>query len=66
MARSDASEAQKKAQKKWDAEHLRQIKLSIPIQEAEDLSFFCEKKGYKKASFIRRAIKEQMKREENV
>lgn len=30
----------------------------------DEVKFFCEKKGYKQTSFVARALKEQMEREE--
>ena len=57
------SDAQRKASNKWDAANMKQVKLSLPIKEAEDLQKYCDAKGIARATFIRRAVKELMKRE---
>lgn len=56
------SEAQKKASKKYFDNNYKQVKLSMPISEAEDLESYCQKHNYSKAGFIREAIKEKMDR----
>ncbi|MCM1234735.1 MAG: ribbon-helix-helix domain-containing protein [Ruminococcus flavefaciens] len=57
------SEAQKKASKKYFDKNYKQVKLSMPIKEAEILDTFCKEKNYSKAGFIRDAIKEKIERE---
>ena len=57
------SEAQKKANKKYFDNNYKQLKLSMPIKEAETLENFCKEKKYSKAGFIREAIKEKINRE---
>ena len=57
------TEAQKRANKKWNAENMKQVKLELPIKEAEALQFYCDQKGVKRTTFIRKAIKELMERE---
>lgn len=54
------SDAQKKANKKYFEKNYKQVKLSMPIDEAEKLEFFCELTGHTKAGFIRKAIDEKM------
>ena len=58
------SEAKKKANKKWNEANYKQIKLSIPNEEAEILENHCRKNGYTKAGFIRQAIKDKILRNE--
>ena len=57
------SEAQKRASKKYFASNYKQVKLSMPIKEAEALENFCKKKNCSKAGFIRDAIKEKIERD---
>lgn len=57
------SEAQRKANDKYIKEHYRQVKLSMPNEEADALDEFCSTHGYTKAGFIRKAIQEKMDRE---
>lgn len=55
--------AKYKANNRYIKENYRQIKLSMPNKEAEDLDAFLESRGIKsKAGFIREAIKEKMQR----
>ena len=56
--------AQRKANDKYIKEHYKQVKLSMPNEEAESLERYCDQHGYTKAGFIRQAIKEKMEREE--
>ena len=51
------SEAQKKANKKYFDNNYKQVKLSMPVKEAEDLENYCKEKNCSKAGFIRDAIK---------
>ena len=57
------SEAQKKASKKYFNNNYKQVKLSMPIKEAEILEEYCKKHNYSKAGFIREAIQEKIARE---
>ena len=57
------SEAQKKASKKYFDKNYKQVKLSMPIKEAEILEEYCKKHNYSKAGFIREAIQEKIARE---
>ena len=57
------SEAQKKANKKYFDNNYKQVKLSMPVKEAEDLENYCKEKNCSKAGFIRDAIKEKMDRD---
>lgn len=59
------SEAQRRANDKYIAENYKQVKLSMPKEEAQILDDFCKKYNYTKAGFIREAIKEKMNRIEN-
>ena len=57
------SEAKKKASKKYFDNNYKQVKLSMPIKEAEILEEYCKKHNYSKAGFIREAIQEKIARE---
>lgn len=57
------SEAQRKANDKYIKDHYRQVKLSMPNEEADLLEDHCQKYGYTKAGFIRKAIKEKIERD---
>lgn len=57
------SEAQKKANKKYFDNNYKQVKLSMPIKEAEELEEHCKKFKYSKAGFIRDAIKEKIEKD---
>lgn len=57
------SDAKRKANDKWIKENYKQVKLSMPNEEAEALEKYCEEKELTKAGFIRSAIKEKMERE---
>lgn len=59
------TEAQKKANKKYFDNNYKQVKLSMPISEAEKLETYCKNNNYSKAGFIREAIKEKIERSEN-
>lgn len=54
------SEAQKRASKKYFDKNYKQVKLSMPIIEAEALEHHCTKFNYSKAGFIREAIQEKI------
>lgn len=57
------SEAQKRANKKYFENNYKQVKLSMPLLEAEELDEYCKNKKCSKAGFIREAIKEKMERD---
>ncbi len=57
------SDAQRRANNKYIREHYRQVKLSMPNEEAEALDKHCSEHGYTKAGFIRQAIQEKMDRD---
>lgn len=52
------SEAQKRASKKYFDNNYRQVKLSMPIKEAEALEAYCEEVG----GLIRALIKEKLEK----
>lgn len=56
------TEAQRKANDKYIAKNYKQVKLSMPNAEAEELERFCEERKFTKAGFIREAVKEKMAR----
>lgn len=58
------TEAQKKANEKYIKTHYKQVKLSMPNEEAETLDNYCKEKGHTKNGFIRQAIKDKMGRNE--
>lgn len=58
------SEAQRKANEKYIKEHYRQVKLSMPKEEAEALENHCKAFSYTKAGFIRTAVREKMERDQ--
>lgn len=64
MIKITVSEAKKKANKKWTDANYKQVKLSMPNEEAEKLDQYCKEKGHTKAGFIRQAIKDKMERNE--
>ncbi len=57
------SEAQRRANDKYIKENYKQVKLSMPNEEAQILEEYCKKKECSKAGFIRQAIKDKMERE---
>lgn len=59
------SESQKRASKKYFENNYKQVKLSMPLKEAQDLENHCIKNNYSKAGFIREAIKEKIDRDNN-
>ena len=59
------SESQKRASKKYFDSNYKQVKLSMPIQEAQSLENHCSQNNYSKAGFIREAIKEKIERDNN-
>ncbi len=59
------SEAKKRANKKWIDANYKQVKLSMPIEEAKKLEEHCVNFNYTKAGFIRQAIKDKIERDIN-
>ena len=59
------TDARKKANEKYIQNNYKQVKLSMPIIEAEALEEHCEKYNYSRAGFIREAIKEKIERDIN-
>ncbi len=57
------SEAQRRAHEKYFKDNYRQVKLSMPNEEAEVLEKHCAAHGYTKAGFIRQAIREAIERD---
>lgn len=57
------SEAQRRANDKYIKENYKQVKLSMPNEEAAKLEEYCKIKECSRAGFIRQAIKEKMERE---
>lgn len=57
-----ADTAKYKANNKYIAANYKQVKLSMPNQEAADLDKFCKERNISKAGFIREAVKEKMQR----
>lgn len=57
------SEAQRKANDKYIANNYKQVKLSMPKAEAEELEAYCVARKISKAGFIRQAIKDKMERD---
>lgn len=57
------SEAQRKANDKYISNNYKQVKLSMPKAEAEELEAYCATCKISKAGFIRQAIKEKMERD---
>ena len=57
------SDAQRRANDKYIKEHYKQVKLSMPNDEAELLEEHCKDFQYSKAGFIRQAIREKIERD---
>ena len=57
------SEKKRISNDKWIKENYRQVKLSMPKSEAEELDAYCSTHNLSKAGFIRAAIKEKMERD---
>lgn len=53
-----ASEAQRKANKKYFAENYRQVKLAMPNDEADALRQYCKNHGLTVAGFIRGLVRD--------
>ena len=57
------SDAQRRANDKYIKEHYKQVKLSMPNDEAELLEAHCKDFQCSKAGFIRQAIREKIERD---
>ena len=57
------TDAQRRANDKYIKENYRQVKLSMPKEEAEALEKYCAEHGHTKAGFIRQAVREKMERD---
>jgi hypothetical protein len=57
------SEKKRVSNDRWIKENYKQVKLSMPNDEAEALEKYCIEHNYTKAGFIRQAIKEKMERD---
>ena len=55
------TDAQRRAHEKYFSKAYKQVKLAMPIEEAEALEQFCSLHHLSKAGFIRQAIKEAMR-----
>lgn len=58
------SEAKKKANKKWESNNCKQLRLVLPNEQAERLEIYCKKNNQSKNGFIKSAINEKLNREE--
>lgn len=58
------SEKKRASNDKWIKENYKQVKLSMPNEEAETLEEYCAAHQLTKAGFIRQAIKEKMERDQ--
>lgn len=58
------SEAQRRANDKYIKDHYKQVKLSMPNEEADLLETHCKEFRYSKAGFIRQAIREKIERDQ--
>ena len=58
------SEKKRISNDRWIKENYKQVKLSMPNEEAEALETHCIKYNYTKAGFIRQAIKDKIKRDQ--
>ena len=56
------SNAQKKAKKKYEDSHYKQVKFVLPKEEAEKLEIICKLHNYSKNGFIRAAVMEKIER----
>ena len=64
MHKRDQSDESKAEVIEYLKENYKQVKLSMPIEEAEALELYCKEKGHTRAGFIRQAIKDKMERGE--
>ena len=61
---SPVSEARKRANKKWESNNCKQIRLVISNEQADRLDAFCRSTKQSKNGFIKAAIDEKLNREE--
>ena len=61
---SPVSEAKKRANKKWESNNCKQLRLVLPNEQAERLEKFCKSTGQSKNGFIKLAIDEKLNRDE--
>lgn len=61
---SPVSEAKKRANKKWESNNCKQLRLVLPNDQAERLEKFCKNTGQSKNGFIKSAITEKLDKEE--
>jgi len=61
---SPVSEAKKRANKKWESNNCRQIRLVIPNEQADRLDLYCKSTKQSRNGFIKEAIIEKLNREE--
>lgn len=54
------TDAQRRAHEKYFSKAYKQVKLAMPIEEAEALERYCTMHNLSKAGFIRQAIKAAM------
>ncbi len=54
------SEAKKRANKKWEKANCKQIRLVLPISQAEKLDSYCKANNISKNGFIKEAIQEKL------
>ena len=64
VAEITVSEAQKRANKKWESSNCKQIRLVLPNEQAERLENYCKITNQSKNGFIKAAINEKLNREE--
>lgn len=57
------SEAKKRANKKWESNNCKQIRLVLPNEQAERLDEYCKENNESKNGFIKQAIDEKLNRE---
>lgn len=61
---SPVSEAKKRANKKWESNNCKQLRLVLPNEQAERLENFCKNTGQSKNGFIKLAIDEKLDRDQ--
>lgn len=57
------SEAKKRANKKWEDANCKQIRLVLPLEQAERLENHCKTYNLSKNGFIKTAIDEKLERD---
>lgn len=61
---SPVSDAKKRANKKWESNNCKQLRLVLPNEQAERLERFCKDTGQSKNGFIKLAIDEKLDRDQ--